>query len=348
MYQPATAVYYPSIHGAIAGLTYGYDLKSDGPNNARYHLLIFQDSTFYRCWDNVQQAQFDDSMLGFPNWITRPPNPVTYTSAHCVKISGQSTKINPDFSCKGKPIQFGFDSGISSGFNDRVSAIDNWKVDIIKGEPCQQTCSAIKKQQINCNRSGSGFTYTFEVTNNSTQPTQYVLLSPPPGATYTISPSVINTPLLPGQSTTVSANIANAPASGNICIDILLADEKGRPCCKLKTCLPAPECPCLRVIKGTVECGQGGSYTYTVQLQNLTGTGIQQVFVIPKFPAGVTVTPSMVPVTLGANGGQATFSVTINNAAPGSTVVLVLAPSGDGPLCCSFEIQLTVPKQGQC
>lgn len=346
LYQPFS--YDPSTQGRIAEVSYTYDLiqHSEGNQAVTYALLVYQNNTYYMSYrTNSSPTTETDRVFHSLNWQSFPlpsATPKMLTATDFQQVSNSGSTNHPDFSCKGSVIKFGYVTG-NSNTNNTISAVDNWKVDIIKADPC---CGTIKKPEIRCNK-GGGFTYNFEVANNSTKPTQYILLSPPPGATYTISPSVITSPLNPGQSTTVSVNIANAPASGNVCIDVLLADEKGKPCCKLQTCLPAPDCPCLRRVDEKIECGPGGSYTYTVHLQNLTGAPIQQMFVIPTSPAGVTVTPSLVPVTLAAYG-QATIQVTISGAAPGSSITLLLAPSGREPLCCSMEIRFTVPKQGQC
>jgi hypothetical protein len=238
-------------------------------------------------------------------------------------------------------IQFGYLTA-NSNTGDTKSGIDNWRVNVIKGAPC---CGAITKPEIRCNP-GGGFTYNFEVANNSAgQAMQYLLLSPPPGAAYTVSPNVINTQLNPGQSTPVSVTVTNAAPNANVCVDVALADKEMKSCCKLTTCIPAPECPCLRRIKETVECGPGGSYTYTAQLQNQTGSPIQQIFAVPASPAGVTVTPQLFPV---ASGGTATIQATIGGARPGSQVCLRFAPAGAESQCCSTQVCFFVPKQGQC
>jgi hypothetical protein len=336
LYQPVSSHYNPATQGPIAAINFSYDL-SPPTESVTYGLIIFQNNTYYR--SNPPDTPVN-AIPNPPGW--KSVSHSNLTAANFVDVNDPSDSRHPDFSCKGSIIQFGYLTA-NSNTPDTKSAIDNWRVDITKGNAC---CGAIAKPEIRCNK-GGGFTYNFDVTNNSTNQTQYVLLSPPQGATYTISPSIINTSLNPGQSTSVSVNITNASPTGNVCIDVALADKEVKPCCKLTTCVRAPECACLKRLKEGVECGSGGSYTYTAQLQNLTGSQIQQIFIVPTSPAGITVTPSMVPVTL-APGGIATFQVTISGAAPGSTVVLRLAPSAVEPLCCSMEIRLTVPKQGQC
>lgn len=334
LYQQPSAYYDPSTQGAIAGVSFSYDL-SPPTESVTYGLLIFQNGTYYR--SNPKDTPV--------NTITNPPpwksvSRLNFTATNFVDVNDPSDSRHPDFSCKGSRIQFGYLTA-NSNTQDTKSAIDNWRVDIIKGNPC---CGAINKPEVRCQK-GGGFTYIFEVTNDSTQPMQYLLLSPPPGATYTISPSVINTTLNPGQPTPVSVNITNASPGDNICIDVALADKEVKSCCKLRTCMPAPECACLKRVKETVECGTGGSYTYTVQLQNQTGSPVQQIFVIPTSPAGVTVTPQAFPVSL---GGATTLQVTINGASPGSQVCLRFAPSGAESQCCSTQVCFFVPEQGQC
>src|SRR2546430_74030 len=87
-------------------------------------------------------------------------------------------------------------------------------------------CGVISEPRVTCDH--GIFTYTFTVTNNSTQTIQYLLLSPPAGATFTIPPSVINlctNPLNPGQSTTVNVTITNASPGDHICFNVALADK---------------------------------------------------------------------------------------------------------------------------
>jgi uncharacterized repeat protein (TIGR01451 family) len=107
------------------------------------------------------------------------------------------------------------------------------------------------------------------------------------------------------------------------------------------------DCICFKRLQEAVACGNAGNYTYTVQLQNLTGTPIQQIVVMPTLPAGVTLTQQIFPGTLPVLG-TATLQVTIKGAPAGSTVTLRFVLSGGGSECCSTEVQVTVPAQGQC
>src|SRR6185503_1660033 len=148
--------------------------------------------------------------------------------------------------------------------------------------PC--SCGTPSDQKVTCDK--GVFNSTFTVTNNSTQQIQYLLLSPPPGATYTISPSVKDlggSPLSPGQSTSVSVTINNASSGDNICINVALADKKFVSCCTVQTCVKLPDCPCLTT-DHSIKCDGKGGYTLTVGVNNQTGVPIQQIFAIATTP----------------------------------------------------------------
>jgi hypothetical protein len=214
---------------------FSYDL-SPPSMSVTYGLLLLQNGTYYR--SNPPDTP-RDATPNAPVWKSLPPRTLTAADFTEVKNGGDSG-LRPNFSCTGGPIQFGYVTGTSGGNHWSISLLDNWRVDIIKGE-----------------------------------------------------------------------------------------------------------CLCLKRIKETVTCGQGGSYVFTVQLQNLTGTTIPQVFVIPTLPAGVTVSQQMFPVSLALNAST-TLTFTITGAPPGATVVLRFLPSGVESPCCPPEIRVAVPKQGQC
>jgi hypothetical protein len=223
-----------------------------------------------------------------------------------------------------------------------TSGIDNWMVRIEEKTRC---CGVTSDARVTCDR--GVFTYTFMVTNNSNQTIQYLLLSPPLGATFAISPNVINlgTNGLPqGQSTTVSVTITNASAGDHICINIALADKSVVSCCTIQTCVDLPVCPCLE-LDGKIACGANGSYTYTVSLKNLTGVPINQIFIVPTLPSTLNIAPQL--VTLGTPlqpNQQTTLTLTITGAPAGSRVCLRFAPFGVESQCCSTEICFTLPR----
>lgn len=201
-------------------------------------------------------------------------------------------------------------------------------------------CGVISEPRVTCDR--GIFTYTFTVTNSSTQTIQYLLLSPPIGATFTISPNVINlgtSPLGPGQSTTVTVTITNATPGDHICFSVALADRDVVPCCTIQTCVDLPSCPCLRLLDTTLACGANGIYTYTVPFQNLTNVAINQVFIVPTQPSNLNISPQLVTLATPLQpGNTTTLTITITGAPPGTNVCLRFTPLGDdGATCCSVE-----------
>ena len=126
LYQPT--FYNPATQGAITGLSYAYDLRqyTATGQNVTYRLLIFQNFTYY-------ESSTTDP-IAVNNWQSFLHT--NLTAVNFVKISGPpSTPIHPDFSCRGSVIQFGYLTG-NSNTNSTVSAIDNWRVDIISGATC--------------------------------------------------------------------------------------------------------------------------------------------------------------------------------------------------------------------
>ncbi len=349
----STAIYDPAIQGAIVSLSYSYDLKQPNPPPAAWQLgivfsiLVYQNNTYYRGPLDVVQG---DTWQHFPL-----PGAQIVTAASFSKLYGPSPNDKPDFSCKGSKIQFGYTTANSTttpGLPPLTGAIDNWKIQIDEKKDCCGTpdnpkpcsCGTSSDQKVTCDK--GAFNSTFTVTNSSTQPIQYLLLSPPPGATYTISPSVIDlggSPLSPGQSTSVSVTINNASSGDEICINVALADKNLVSCCIIRTCVKLPDCPCLTA-DHSIKCGKGG-YTLTVGINNQTGVPIQQIFAIATTPSGLNISPQ--PVTLPTPllpGQTATITLNITGAPGGTKVCLRLTPLGnDKETCCSVELCFKLP-----
>jgi len=74
-----------------------------------------------------------------------------------------------------------------------------------KDDACPQTsaCATIAPPGAVCKRDGSGYTYTFSVTNNSGKDVKNILLTPN-GSGLTLTQQVFETPLKPGESTTIT------------------------------------------------------------------------------------------------------------------------------------------------
>jgi hypothetical protein len=358
----STAIYDPATQGAIVSLSYSYDLKQPNPPPAAwqlgivYSILVFQNNTYYR---GPLDIVMGDTWQHFPL-----PGSQIVTAASFSKLYGPSPNDKPDFSCKGSKIQFGYTTANSTttpGLPPLTGAIDNWKIQIEEKKDCCGTadnpkpccgtadspkpcCATVSDQKVMCDK--GAFNYTFTVTNNSTQQIQYLLLSPPPGATYTISPSVKDlggSPLSPGQSTSVSVTINNASSGNNICINVSLADNKLVSCCTVQTCVTLPDCPCLKM-DHSINCGKGG-YTLTFSITNQTGVPVQQIFAIASTPSGLSISPQPVTVPTPLPPGQiATFTLSITGAPGGTNVCLRLTPLGTNKeTCCSVELCFKLP-----
>jgi hypothetical protein len=346
----STAFYDPATQGAIVSLSYSYDLKQPNPPPAAWQLgfvfsiLVYQNNTYYRGPLSVVYGA---------TW--QPFSGSNVTAANFTKVEGPSLNDNPDFSCKGSKIQFGYTTANTTstpGLPALEGAIDNWKIQIDEKKDCCGTadnpkpcsCGTVSDQKVTCDK--GVFNSTFTVTNNSTQPIQYFLLSPPPGATYTISPSVIDlggSPLSPGQSTSVSVTINNASSGADICINVALADKRLVSCCTMRTCVKLPNCPCLTA-DPSIKCGKGG-YTLTVGVNNQTGVPIQQIFAIATTPSGLNISPQLVTLPTPLLPGQtATITLSITGASGGTKVCLRLTPLGnDKETCCSVELCFSLP-----
>jgi hypothetical protein len=88
-----------------------------------------------------------------------------------------------------------------------------------------------------------GYSYTFNVTNNSGNAISQILLTPEQGSTFTLTPQLTNltTPLQSGQSTTVTTTIGNIQPGDKVCFFVSLMSEKDA-CCIVKVCPTIPQC----------------------------------------------------------------------------------------------------------
>ena len=126
------SIYDPST-GPITSIDYSYDLMGIGlPGGGQavaYRLLLVQNGSYY--------AGPTDS-VSTNTWTTIPLKPLTTTSFTRVVGTGPN---QPDFSCKGGKITFGYVTANSTGAGQtqtgiRRSGLDNWKVTVNQGAPC--------------------------------------------------------------------------------------------------------------------------------------------------------------------------------------------------------------------
>lgn len=204
---------------------------------------------------------------------------------------------------------------------------------------CAPACGTISEPRVTCDH--GVFTYTFTVTNNTTQQIEWLLFSPPLNATYSISPPYIHlgTPLAAnGGHTTVSVTINNASPGDHICLNVALADKDLVSCCTVQTCFDL--CPCLKISDARAVCGHGpNTYTFTATIQNLTGAAVQQLFVVPTQPSNINITLSPITFPIPFPGGTTvTGTITGAGAQPGAQVCLRFVPFSSEAQCCSTKV----------
>ena len=138
----AGATYDPQTQGAISSISHSYDLKNLETRTiwfSTYHLLIFQNNTFYRSRGN-RISRLDWTPFGRNDLEARDFTRV-----------GREGPRRPNFSANAPPLEFGFASvsefprgGESPGLPDddsRNSGIDNWTVGIFGLR--QQACRIV-------------------------------------------------------------------------------------------------------------------------------------------------------------------------------------------------------------
>ena len=126
----AGAVYDPSTQGPIRSLDYSWDLNhinSLGNNEVAYRLMVVQNGVFYNTSNDIPLS---------PNWT--PFDRRGIRAEDLLLVVGEGP-LHPDFSHHGAPIQFGF---ITANSSPRLGAqafrnhgIDNWRVEVIPGDP---------------------------------------------------------------------------------------------------------------------------------------------------------------------------------------------------------------------
>ena len=103
-------------------------------------------------------------------------------------------------------------------------------------------CAQVTDKDIHCLPNG-GYSYTFNVTNNSGSAISQILLTPVQGSSFTLTPQLTNltTPLQNGQSTTVTTVIGNVQPGDKVCFFVSLMSDKDA-CCIVKVCPSIPQC----------------------------------------------------------------------------------------------------------
>jgi hypothetical protein len=222
------------------------------------------------------------------------------------------------------------------------------------GVACAQTaagpgekplCSA-GPGEIRCKEDGTGYVYTFTVTNNTGDVVTSVLVTPPLGATYTITPQQPPIPggsLPNGQSATLQVTISGGQAGDKICFAVTQMTAK-KTCCTVDLCVVLPNC-CATINQLKLSCLKNGTYSYTFTVTNNTPNTIQHVYLYP--PTGVTMTPTYFAVNLLPHATSQPLTVTISGASPGRFCFDISIHTPEMKNCCTFTQCVELPPCGE-
>lgn len=202
--------------------------------------------------------------------------------------------------------------------------------------PCDIPCMTAVVEKTSCEKNGT-FAVTTTVTNTTQHPVQWVLISPPPGATYTVTPNVVAANLAQNQSTSVAVTVTGATPGQQICLFYQLQDADGKTCCSVERCFNLPECACMTISKEKINCNN-----YTFEIKNETASQIDQLFVIPSTGS---VTPQLIsPLNL-APGATTTVTLHLSGVSAGQTVCLILQAYGrELTECCTIRVCIKLPR----
>jgi len=204
----------------------------------------------------------------------------------------------------------------------------------------QGECVQVEGREAVCKTDGSGYTYTFSVTNNSGKDVEHILLTPGGGG-LTLSQQVFDTPLHPGQSTTITVNLGNVKPGSESCFFLTLMTKDG-PCCTVKVCPVLPDC--CATAKGEFKCDAKGGYTGTFSIVNTSPNTIKNIYLYP--PAGVTLSQTYFAVTLAPGQSFTTPVITIKGAKPGRLCFRVSMHTEGMKDCCEVEFCIVLPECG--
>ncbi len=119
------ALYNPAASGAIAAVSYGYDLALHSGGSDQYSLLLLQNGIYY-------ESSQDTIATGV--WTPFPARSLDQPSFWKCAGSGRESD-HPDFTGTGTPIQFGYATREASSLVgtqiSTQSGIDNWSVSVL-------------------------------------------------------------------------------------------------------------------------------------------------------------------------------------------------------------------------
>jgi hypothetical protein len=205
-------------------------------------------------------------------------------------------------------------------------------------------CLAVTRQIV-CKKDGTGYLLILTVTNNTGSTVTHVLLTPPVGAGYSITPQMPPIPggsLANGQTLTLPpVTVTGGQPSQQICFAVTFM-TKERTCCTVNVCVTLPNC--CATVETKIECNKDGSFTYVLSVTNNTLNTIQHIYLYP--PTGIVMNPSYFPVSLGP-GATVQLTTQITGAKPGAKICFDISMhTAEMKSCCTFEQCITLPTCG--
>lgn len=217
----------------------------------------------------------------------------------------------------------------------------------------EDPCATIANGVIECDLDGSGnYTYTFDLTNNSGRDVKHLLILPDSGFNPVPSGLITLPNILPDTGTTQVSITFNGGSPGDVfCFIISLNTVDFEECCVIRECIEVPDCECAQISNEIVEplCDGTGCFTFTFDVDNLTGIPIYYSYFSPLTPAGVTIDtgntdPSRWDYSPVPPFGTETVSLTICGAQPGEEVCFLMTMHDETlDECCSIKITVIVP-----
>lgn len=218
----------------------------------------------------------------------------------------------------------------------------------------EDPCATLAAGEVLCDLDDSGnYTYTFDLTNNSGQDVAHLLVLPGTAGVSVVPSGLITLPsvLLDGDTTTISITFNGGLPGDELCVILSLNTADFEECCAVEACIIVPECDCAQIHDEMVECAADGTgcFTYTFDVDNLTGIDIYYSFLSPISPAGVSIDtgnidPNRWDYPPMVSYGTETVSVTICGALPGEEVCFLLTMHNETlEECCSIEVCVIAP-----
>jgi hypothetical protein len=235
--------------------------------------------------------------------------------------------------------------GVLIDLDNNVTKVDKMHVGDVE-IPCpaevQTAECAAEIKEITCKKDGSGYSAIVTVTNNSGQTITSVLLTPPPGSDYTLTPQ---NPPLPGGSLANHAS-ANLPITINggkpgekACFTVTFMTKDGCQC-TIEVCTVLPDC-CVTLNNDTIHitCNKDGTYTLTAAITNNSGSAVQFIYLYPPAGMNVTITPDHFTMPSGGLAAGAVFQ---------TPSIIIAFQGGKRPQEFCFDISMHTKAMENC